>query len=256
MLQLTRRRGQRRRFSTSALTSHRDDHASEATSAPLVRAESLIPRPSTPNTLTFPRYSDIDSGEDGLQALFSQDETASGVIDMDVEPHLRAQTLQRRRRPRNDDLTLTRGMPTYNDLRNNYASLPSTPVVRYIKLFSPAPPLSVVVKEEEVDDILVDVFLSFSLWDYLREELMYPSTTTRPSSYVPFCRTGTITIPLTLKSTGHMFQAPSVVAGILPAPYTRSHSFQVLKDSDLTTSNVPAWMADNGIIAALETLVN
>ncbi|KAF8308386.1 DUF747-domain-containing protein [Clavulina sp. PMI_390] len=69
-----------------------------------------------------------------------------------------------------------------DELRRTYTSLPSSPIVRDTPTFSPTPAVSrnpIVVKKEE-DEVEFPVFpaqveqepLSFSLWDYLREELL------------------------------------------------------------------------------------
>lgn len=191
-----RRRGQRRRFSTSAVISghqHHHQHQYESagndgiapSTAPatisMARSESMMPMVSTPNTLAFPQYfSDDEYASQHPTGLFS-DET-EGVMDLNTESDgTFPRTLSHRRRfaTGSHDLTLWPRSPTAEELRKTYASLPSSPVVRESPspFGPPLPPSEPVYVKKEEEEEHPPSFPepeqdSFSLWDYLREELL------------------------------------------------------------------------------------
>jgi hypothetical protein len=174
-----RRRAQRRRFSTSALSSRNREHGSDTASAdsgldPAGRSGSMIPTASTPNSLTFPHY--LSDEEYGSHSLFLQEETRIVETDIEGSSPVQQNLFYRRRFGSGfHELTFTPRPSSADSLKKTYASLPSTPTVRDSQPFSHTrlPSADVKVKEEELEGSLHDQDLPpFSLWDYLREELL------------------------------------------------------------------------------------
>lgn len=179
-----RRRAQRRRFTTSAIGSSNREHVSDASSAwwhwPLhpLRSEPMIPTASAAlDSLTFPRYFSDDEYDGHHHPPMLQEEP--GIVETDIDNRPVPQTLFRRRRFASGahDLALTTRSPTTDELKKTYASLPSSPMISDSVPFSHtrSPPSdNVKVKEEAVVETpLHDCDVPpFSLWDYLREELL------------------------------------------------------------------------------------
>lgn len=134
----------------------------------------MIPTASTPNSLAFPRYfSDEEYGSH--HPLFLQEENR--IVETDIDGSPPPQTLFYRRRFGSGyhELSFTPRPSSSDSLKKTYASLPSTPIIRDSQPFSHTRLSSadVKVKEEEVEGSLHDQDLPpFSLWDYLREELL------------------------------------------------------------------------------------
>jgi len=168
----TRRRAQRRRSSTSAIGSSRERGADANVNSP-PRLASMIPAASTAtrNSLAFPRYFSDDE-YCSHHPLTLEEEAAGAQTDIDGSP---PQTLYHRRRFASGTRDLTLRSPAADELKKTYASLPSTPIVSERTPFSHKrlPSDDSVKVEEAVEVSLHDQDIPpFSLWDYLREELL------------------------------------------------------------------------------------